>query len=91
MALLRVCAAEVKKKFQKRETKKKYTREKYFVGEFFSEGGPFRAEKNARCLVAPAPRWRFLEIARGTNVPAGRRRYKGLRAEAPQIMDISSN
>jgi len=37
MVLLRVCAAEVKKKFQNCETKKKCIPEKYFVGEVCNE------------------------------------------------------
>jgi len=37
MALLRVCASEVKKKFQNCKTKKKCNPEKYFVGEFRNE------------------------------------------------------
>jgi hypothetical protein len=61
MALLRVCAPEVKKKFQNRAMKKRCTPEKYFVGEVRDECGPSNAAKSFHEVVAPASRRYFCD------------------------------
>ena len=66
IVLLRVCAPEVKKKFQKRDMKKRWNRKIYFVEKFCDERALSGAAKNALEVLAPA----------------SRRQYKTLRSKA---------
>jgi hypothetical protein len=76
MVLLRVCAPEVKKKFQNCEMKKRGEREKLFASEFRDRCGVFNPVKIARDVVASASRRRFCAAWKFKKTPAGRRRHE---------------
>jgi hypothetical protein len=72
-----VCAPEVKKKFQKCETKKRCTPEKYFVGGLRNKSGASTAVKRALCCGAGVSAAFFSTSARtAEKSPAGRRRHE---------------
>jgi hypothetical protein len=89
MVLLRVCAPEVKKKFQDCKTKKRCEREKLFASELRDRCGMFNPAKIARDVVAPASRRRFLRRLEIEKSPAGRRRYEKLPTYLKQLGDVS--
>jgi hypothetical protein len=77
MVLLRVCAPEVKKKFQNCDTKKRCTPEKYFVGGLRNERRLFNAEKTRIAMWRRRPAGVFAACASvAEKLPAKRRRLK---------------
>jgi hypothetical protein len=71
-----VCAPEVKKKFQNRETKKRCVAKNIlWMSVSRNEVGDVR-HLSGREVVAPASRRHFLRRGQLKKLPAGRRRYK---------------
>jgi hypothetical protein len=85
-----VCAPEVKKKFQKCESKKGRRPRIYFPEKICSRRGLSIAAKDASDVVAPAFRRHFCAGQQIQKLPAGRRRYKNLGSRtAPLKMFLS--